>query len=739
MIPTYLRKIILLLAGMAAAACTHAEVFAFVDGSEAEAINGGAGESWTITTATSAVTLITVDVIGNDGSRALDGTNNTVNVDGWDSLVIDSWNTNDWERNIDSAEGWVFCFDQDVTLKEMDFESFGEGAEVTLSSAAFTTAVQNVESLGSGDSLWALDLAVSAGTSITLLNTGTDPFRLESITINSFETLLENLGERAYGFELVADGAVIADQSTGNSANPSVIHVPDWIPAAQRAGTNANYYMYYGNHTGKIIYMKWAETLDGPWTSFNLGGTYNDHERKGVFDMDADAAREDYDHVFSPDVHVDDVNQQIIMYYHGKNQPSTTTLTTGQYVPQQHANFAATSHWGLNFNDPDGAGGETGHGPVTVTYDGITRDVYLADDYHHVFEYNGGYYGLSKRAIMSMAPDPSDPWAPPADDPDTDTAEPFQMAWTLETTPGALWTDDANPGGQDAYFSPAATFLASSAFADHPNNPHPGRRIFSEGEDDDGLRLNHCSLNLLAEDEQLEVFFYVRADVATDLYDDVYRIVLDLSNPDFQQWTVATNSDGLYLFDVVVTDDEITAAVQAANPGADPDYFADPSSMGMGAVFVDDDGAKYLFCTYFSAANGGSSGTSEGQITAVRLFPEYEGHAEWIAENFPDGDPGYTADSDSDGQDNFSEFIAGTDPNDETDQFALEGIRTAASGAVIDWPSVSGRVYSVYWTGCLTNEWTVVTNGLTYPQNSWTNTGPAADDIGFYKITVEMN
>uniref|UniRef100_UPI00356A4087 hypothetical protein n=1 Tax=Pontiella sp. TaxID=2837462 RepID=UPI00356A4087 len=345
----------------------------------------------------------------------------------------------------------------------------------------------------------------------------------------------------------------------------------------------------------------------------------------------------------------------------------------------------------------------------------------------------------SKRAIMAIAPDPADPWAPPADDPGTSTVEPFYMAWTLDTTPGDLWINDANPGGQDSYFSPAATFLASSAFANHPNNPHPGMRIFSEGDKDDGLRLNHCSLNVLPEQEQLEIFFYVRADVATDLYDDVYRLVLDISHSDFEQWTVATNSDGLYMFDIVVTDDEITAAVQAAQPGADPDFYADPSSMGMGAVFVDDDGAKYLFCTYYSAANGGSSGTSEGQITAIRLFPHYEGHSAWAAEHFPEGYPGNTKDTDLDGFDNFSEFITGTDPKDLNDKFVVNGISPGPSDRTVDWLAVSGRVYSVYWTDHLTNDWQMLTNGLDYTQNSWTDTGHSGDNAGFYQIRVKMD
>lgn len=739
MINVNIRTLLIIIFAMGVAFAAHAVVFDFVDGSEAEAINGGPGESWTIVGASNSVTLSTVDVIGDDGSSALDGSNNVVFVNGFNALSVDSWSTNDWAENINSSEGWVFSFDQDVALTEIEFESFGDGAEVTLSSSAFATAVVGGDTLGSGDSLWSLDLDVPAGTSITLLNTGSDPFRIESVTINSDEEPpVENLGERVYDFELVADGAVIADRSIGNSANPSVIRVPDWIPASQRAATNAVYYMYFANHTGQHIQMKWAETLDGPWTEFNLGGTYNGEIRRGVFDTDADATRDDYAHVFSPDVHVDDVNQQIVMYYHGQNQPSTTTLTTGQNVPQKHANFVATSHWGLNFNDPVEAGGDPGHGPVSVTFDGITREVFLGDVYQRIFEYKGNYYSLSKRAIMAMAPDPSDPWAPPADDPGTSKIEPFEMAWTEDNTPSDLWYNDANPAGQDSYYSPAATFLASSAFENHPNNPHPGMRIFSETEADNSLRINHCSMNVIPEDELLEVFFYVREVGASILYDDVYRIVLDISNPDFQQWTVATNSDGLYLYDVVVTDDEIRDAVQAANPGADPDYFADPTSMGMAAIFVDNDGSKYLFCTYYSAANGGTSATSEGQITAIRLFPAYEGYDAWVTNNFVGVYPGNTVDSDMDGFDNWAEFIAGTDPNDLYDIFVVSEGDALESGLAINWLSVSGRVYNVYWTESLTSDWQMVTNGLPYTPNNWTDTDHSSEEAGFYKIEVEM-
>lgn len=413
-----------------------------------------------------------------------------------------------------------------------------------------------------------------------------------------------------YDFELVGDGAVIARVPNDNqTAFPSVIRVPTWINAAERADTNANYYMYYGTHGGRHIRMKWAQALDGPWTDFDLGGTFNGQSRRGVYDTQADATRESFDHAAAPDVHVDDANQRIIMYYHGQNQPSVTT-SGGTRASRRHESFVTMSSSGLNFNDPVHAGGEVGQGPVTVTLDDVTRDIWIGEDYQQAFQKNGNWYSVAKRAIINASADPSDPWAPP-------TGNPFGEAWEREDTPTDLWTNDASTV-QDSYHSPGATFLASSEFATHPRNPNPGVRITSNGNSE---RLNHVSVNLLSPDD-LEVFFYVRDD-PSDRYDDIYRIVYDISDPDFQNWTVRRDELGQVLFDVVLTPEELSAAVQAVNPGADPTFYADPVSLGDTEIFVDDDGSKYLFMSYVSDQFGGAQG--EGQITAVKLIPRVYG------------------------------------------------------------------------------------------------------------------
>ena len=234
-----------------------------------------------------------------------------------------------------------------------------------------------------------------------------------------------------------------------------------------------------------------------------------------------------------------------------------------------------------------------------------------------VFEKAGRFYGVGKRGLINAAPATGDIWAQPTGNSDGD---PFEEAWEREDTPESNWatltSDPANGDSQDQYYSPGASFLASQEFADHPNNPN-GRRVFSNSSQE---RLNHVSVNLLAND-LLEVYFYVRQRnrSAPDDYNAIYRFVYDISDNDFHNWTVARDASGRVMFDVVLTPEDFTAAVeQTQGVGYDPSLYADPVSLGDTHIFIDDDGSKYLFFSYVSAEFGGAQG--EGAISAVRLF-----------------------------------------------------------------------------------------------------------------------
>ena len=427
-------------------------------------------------------------------------------------------------------------------------------------------------------------------------------------------------------FVPVNGGKVSARDGT-NTGYPSIVKVPAWVPSNQRPSPNANYYMYYGRHSGAYIYMKWAETITGDWTAFHLGGTYNGHTRHGVLDPNSDATRDNYAHVAHPDVYVDDVNQRFILFFHGKAQPDATS-SGGTFVPQKHGQFVSTSAYGLNFNDPVYAGGEAGHGPRTVQIDNITREMIIAGNYMRVFRYRGDWYSVSRRALLDKAPNPTDPLQP---DPD-----PFANAWLRENTPTDLFTNDAwvgAPGGvSEGYNSPGCSFVASSEFAAHPNNPNPGVRISCNGSSG-GERLNHVGANLLADHELLEVYFYVKED-PSDRFDDLYRIIYDISDPDFQNWHVKRDGNGQALFEVYLTD----TAVDTAIAGSYPTY-ANPSSMGTSDIFIDDDDTQYLFFSFVAPFYGDDG---EGQIAAVQIDPQCSNGID----DDNDGDVDYPDDTD---------------------------------------------------------------------------------------------
>ena len=417
-----------------------------------------------------------------------------------------------------------------------------------------------------------------------------------------------------YNFELVNNGAVIADSSTASNddtAFPSVIRIPDWVAPADRANPSAVYYMYWGNHGGNAIKLSWAVEIDGTWTEYNFTGGTGPEPSVGVFDVGPDTndpTRNDYDHISAPDVVVDDINQRFIMYFHGERAASGP-------APRVHQRFVTTSGTGLNFNSPTSGNGEPGYGPVEVTSQGVTRDVYIGADYMKTFQKDDGrWYGVGKRAVINAAPATGDILAHREDDP-------FGEAWDQADTPEPNWAE-LTSGLQDRFRSTAATFFASQEFADHPNNPIPNRRILSNG---NAERLNHVEVNLLPGD-LLEVFFYVREARSSDDddYPGIYRFLYDISDPDFQFWTVARDESDQVIFDVVLEPGEFNAAVEGAlGPNYDPLVYADPYEFGDTELFFDDDGSKYLFFSYNSVTFGGQQG--EGAISAVRLTSSVPG------------------------------------------------------------------------------------------------------------------
>ena len=97
-----------------------------------------------------------------------------------------------------------------------------------------------------------------------------------------------------------------------------------------------------------------------------------------------------------------------------------------------------------------------------------------------------------------------------------------------------------------------------------------------------------------------------------------------------------------------------------------------------------------------------------------------------------------SANGDTDPINNGNEFIAGTNPTNGASFFHISNAVHTTNGYVLSWDSVTGRVYTVQWAENLTNNLSMLTNGIAYPQNSYTDTVHAVDSQGFYQLEVEL-
>lgn len=177
-----------------------------------------------------------------------------------------------------------------------------------------------------------------------------------------------------------------------NINGPSVIRIPGWLKqSGDLAHPDAVYYMYFASHVGKYIRMAWAKELTGPWQLHGTGRHIEPGSR-GVLDLGDDNCMSIGNgltirgHVASPDVHVDDVNKRIVMFFHGPVFHHDQRLGQGT--------LAAVSFNGLNFNPPE-SGGQPGGG---------VKPVVLGSGYFRVFEQHGRLYAVAGRGLIYRAP-----------------------------------------------------------------------------------------------------------------------------------------------------------------------------------------------------------------------------------------------------------------------------------------------------------------------------------------------
>ena len=137
----------------------------------------------------------------------------------------------------------------------------------------------------------------------------------------------------------LGDGPIITPEMDtrmgGNIQGPSLIKVPDWV-----VNPLGNYYLYFADHRGTYIRMAYANEITGPWTVYSPGTLKLEDSFFPTTcppcSLGPGRTEALYAHIASPDVHVREDLQQIVMYIHGRGEGRQFTR-------------AAVSHDGIHF------------------------------------------------------------------------------------------------------------------------------------------------------------------------------------------------------------------------------------------------------------------------------------------------------------------------------------------------------------------------------------------------------
>ena len=175
----------------------------------------------------------------------------------------------------------------------------------------------------------------------------------------------------------------------GDNANgPTVIHVPDWVEHPL-----GRYYMYFAHHKGYFIRLAYADSLNGPWKIYDPGVL--NVEDSAFYRPQPDPVNSPpgfYTHIASPEIYLDEANEQIIMWTHG-------VWTEGRRWPEDPAEAQKWARQNGYYQYTQASVSKDGlHFKAQPT---ISREIYL-----RVFEHDGMFYALSRLGQLQRASGP---------------------------------------------------------------------------------------------------------------------------------------------------------------------------------------------------------------------------------------------------------------------------------------------------------------------------------------------
>ena len=181
-----------------------------------------------------------------------------------------------------------------------------------------------------------------------------------------------------------------------------------------------------------------------------------------------------------------------------------------------------------------------------------------------------------------------------------------------------------------------------------------------------------------------------------------------------------------------------------AQPGI-TNFFGDPNLTdlhsfrrsplrGIAPEIIRHEGQDYMAC--YNTIDG-------NPLEGIEIRPLYWAWTDTDSDGLPDywesqhyGSPtsAVPIDAASNGVDTvYSAYIAGIDPMNPTNYFELSNLRN-----VLQWVGVSGRVYNIYWTSNLLENFQTLETNVLWTSAIFTDTLHSAQEKGFYKIEVQL-
>lgn len=184
---------------------------------------------------------------------------------------------------------------------------------------------------------------------------------------------------------VITEGMLPSKEEGDDINGPSLIEAPDWLP--NKLG---KYYLYFAHHKGKYIRLAYADDLKGPWKIYKPGTLHIEEcicnnapfaSGESVRHSGKENEGDQVTHIASPDVLVDSVNKQLVLYFHC---PLEYNGKKGQY------SLRAVSNDGIHFK---------------------ADSTVLGPPYFRVFKWGNYYYSIARSGWLGRSKDGIDSFA----------------------------------------------------------------------------------------------------------------------------------------------------------------------------------------------------------------------------------------------------------------------------------------------------------------------------------------